>query len=337
MSDKYPKIVILYETFSSNSGGGITLSNLFRNWPLENISNIIDAAMISQISNKELCENFYCLGEKEKTTFKIFKLFTTKFRSGKLYIEPDSKSNSSFRNIKTKKTVKNIISNWFWNFNKFTGLYYFSNKYVVSDELLNWLNEFKPDIIYSQLSNCEIVCFTNQIKEKIDAKLAVHIMDDWFTTFKNNGLLKKYWRKKLNIELYKAINNASINLSISQGMSEEYLKRFNKIFIPFHNPIDTSMWLPFRKTDLNVNLQKTEILYAGRIGKGTSESVIEIAEAIDIMNQNCFNIRFNIQTTSIEPLIKNKLEEKKCVFFNPQVPYNQLPKIFSRLIYWLCQ
>lgn len=328
MSEQYPKIVILYETFNSNSGGGITLTNLFNGWDPDKIANVVDYPIISQITNFSNCSNYYTLGYKEKITFPLLSVFTTKFPSGKYFVNYRNNITNEISHF-PNRSIKNKISTLLWNFLKFIGLYHYVTKYIISDELKLWLTEFKPDIIYSQLSNFEIIDFTIMLKKETGAKLAVHIMDDWFSSFKSIGFCKKYWNKILNQKLKEIFDLADIHLSISEGMTNEYKIRFDKDFSPFHNPIDTSIWLPYSKKDVSIQNKKIEVLYAGRIGKGTSVSVIEIAKAVEALSNEGINICFKIQTTIIDEHTKKALSEIKSVIFNPIVDLSRLPAIFS--------
>ena len=86
-------------------------------------------------------------------------------------------------------------------------------------------------------------------------------------------------------------------LSISDAMSDEYKKRYNKKFIPFHNPIEVELWAPFTKKDFKIDKKYVNILYSGRIGdNGIAESVVEVASAIDSMKDGEANIKLHIQT-----------------------------------------
>jgi hypothetical protein len=51
-------------------------------------------------------------------------------------------------------------------------------------------------------------------------------------------------------------------------MSDEYHKRYNKNFIPFHNPIDAGVWQNHTKKNYKLSAQNSKILYSGRIGPG---------------------------------------------------------------------
>jgi glycosyltransferase involved in cell wall biosynthesis len=112
-------------------------------------------------------------------------------------------------------------------------------------------------------------------------------------------------------------------------MSEEYLKRYYKDFIPFHNPIETGSWLPYRKKDYGFSGDKVTILYSGRIGMGITDSIYETAEVVDILNKDGVKINLHIQTPTKDEKILNRLKSYKSVIINPFAELKDLPEIFS--------
>lgn len=323
---KIPKILIVGETFRSDSGGGITLSNLFKGYPKECLANAIDSSEIMKIASDEICDKFYGLGEKEKKAIKPFSIIQKKYRSG-IYYPTDKKLKvQSYRN---KSIIRERITKLIFKILHFTGLFHVLYSYKVSDELKTWIDEFSPDIIYTQLSTRELILFIDKLVEYTGASLAIHIMDDWPTTISQKSILKKYWEKKIDSEFRNLLNKANIFLSISEGMSEEYFQRYNKKFIPFHNPIEIEKWLPFSKNDVQIKNKNVKILYAGRIGLGINKSLLDLANAINELRNEGLNVEFRIQTTTINAAIKKKLNKFRCVKFNSKVDYLELPKIFS--------
>jgi glycosyltransferase involved in cell wall biosynthesis len=191
------------------------------------------------------------------------------------------------------------------------------------------LSEYKPELLYLQVSSREEIEFAKVLINYLKIPSVIHMMDDWPTTISNKGIFKNFWQKKIDLEFKQLLNQVDLHLSISDAMSEEYLRRYNKIFTAFHNPIDTDIWLPFCKSDFVLDNDHIKILYSGRIGMGITESLYEVASAIDLMNNKESKIKFHIQTPSKSPEILNRLRSYKCVVINPFADYDELPKIFS--------
>jgi glycosyltransferase involved in cell wall biosynthesis len=110
-------------------------------------------------------------------------------------------------------------------------------------------------------------------------------------------------------------------------MSEEYKIRFNKEFIPFHNPIEIGNWLPYSKTDWNVK-DKFTILYAGRIGRGIKKSLIDLAIVVNDFSKTNDKIVFEILTNNFSE-IKKLVKLNNHVKWLKPIEYSELPRKFS--------
>jgi glycosyltransferase involved in cell wall biosynthesis len=323
LQNKFPKILIIGQYFDKITGSGITMTNLFYGWDRKNI-----AVAAAEIKNPDytICENYYNIGNLEIIRDFPFNLnfFEKGSKSGVLLKKNAQKEASNLPKHKISK-LENIKN----KFLLITGQIHRRRRFIISNEFLNWINEFSPDIIYSQLSSYELICFINRIYKKIHKPIALHIMDDWPVTITSNqrGLFKFYWSKRINNEFHGLIEKAEILLSISEFMSDEYNIRYGKKFLPFHNPIDIKLWHSKPKHDYSVN-GNFKLLYAGRIGTGLQNSLLDIANAIKDLVDLGLKIEFQIQATNYSPILK-LLVKYEFVKLQDTVPYDQLPGVFS--------
>jgi glycosyltransferase involved in cell wall biosynthesis len=153
-------------------------------------------------------------------------------------------------------------------------------------------------------------------------------MDDWPTTLKEPGILYFYWKKVINKLFRKLIDKASVLMSICQVMSDEYRKRYGKNFMPFHNTVNVLTWDKRSKTDWDIR-GTFRILYAGRIGRGTSQSILTVAQAVEYIGNEGTDIIFELQTKFIPEGMKKKLENLKYTIQGSFLPYEKLPEKFA--------
>jgi glycosyltransferase involved in cell wall biosynthesis len=323
----YPKVLIIGQSFNKNSGGGITISNLFYGWPKDSLAVASNDNLRSDI-DISVCEQYYQLGYNEKLHPFPLNLFLPKIKCGvlinnkKSYIELKQEGNA----IKGKyERIYKLLSAAL----KFLGIYNVLYKLKITPEFKEWVTAFNPDIIYSQLSTLELIRFVSEIHKLFYKPVALHIMDDWPSVINTPGLLFPYWKKVIDREFRELLDKSSIFMSICESMSEEYKIRYNKEFIPFHNPIEIGNWLPYSKTDWSLK-DKFTILYAGRIGRGIKKSVFEIAKAVNSISKINNNVVFEIQTNNLFDL-------KKLIRFNDHIKwvkpieYTELTKRFSNV------
>ena len=321
---KYPRILIIGQSFNLQSGGGITLYNLFYGWEKRNIA-VASAYIVNP--NFDVCENYYQLGSLEYPVRFPFNLNPRPhhIRSG-IIIRKEA-SGSDDHTIEKRIPIIKIL---YENALSLTGLRHFKRKFKFSVKFRQWINDFSPDLIYTQLASLEEIRLVSYLQRELDLPLAVHIMDDWPSTISKGYFPSLIWGKVIDREFINLLSRSKFLFSISDAMSEEYLRRYGLRFVPFHNPIEIALWTPYIKNSFSVKREYVTILYSGRIGIGISESLLEVASAIDLRKSNEFIFKFHIQTPVKEHSVLDLLKKFKCVVINPVVNYSEIPEIYTK-------
>ena len=152
---KLPKVLIVNVAFNYNSGGGITLTNLFNGWDSDKIAVCCSSVRLAGELDTNICKNYYQLGSEEYRFIFPFSVLEKKKYSG--LVEFNKKNVSSIEPSKTQKTSirHKFIMNVLFPLLEYIGLIGKMTKFKLSRSFCNWLNEFKPDIIYAQANNVE--------------------------------------------------------------------------------------------------------------------------------------------------------------------------------------
>lgn len=317
-----PRVLIISQPFNNDTGGGITLSNLFAGWDRDKIAVVCSGYVLQNNIDTSICNTYYQIGEKEQKWIFPWNLIKRKYPSG--LIQFDEKRIQNLTIEKSKFRVK-LIMDFFMPVMHFTGLIHVSKKLVLSDELRRFMDDFKPDVLYIQAEDRERVAFCVDIYSHVKKPMIFHMMDDWPAVIADKGFLKNFWTKKIDAELRVLLNKSAEWMSICEEMSVEYKERYNLDFIPFHNPVNLDFWKPYQRKSYDLTDSPT-ILYAGRIGLGIDSSLELIAKAIDRVNEELsMSAIFMLQTES-KPQWATKY---KCVRHQTFVPYEDLPKVFS--------
>lgn len=322
---KYPKVLIIGQSFNKNSGGGITISNLFYNWPKERLAVASNVNLYSDLDNS-VCEQYYQLGYNGKLHPFPLNLFLPRIKCGSFIYRNnkniDSRQNESVVTGKYKKTYKLLSA-----ILRLLGIYNILYKLKITPDFRQWVTEYNPDIIYSQLSTLELIRFVSEVEELLNKPLVIHIMDDWPNAINEPELLFSYWKKVIDLEFRKLLDKSYVLMSICESMSEEYKLRYNKDFVPFHNPIDIGNWLTYSKTDWTIK-GKFTILYAGRIGRGIKKSIFDIGNAVKKFSLKNDNVVFEILTNNYSEIEKLVTLNDHVKYIKP-IEYSELPKKFS--------
>lgn len=317
-----PKVLILNQPFIYNTGGGITLSNLFSGWDKNKLAVACSGYILSSEVDTNLCDNYYQLGHKERKWIFPFNILGRKYYSGPIKFDGEPLKELVENKSKLRTT---IIMDYVYPALDYFGFSHFITKTDLSDQFCKWLDEFNPDIIYAQANTREHVNFCTKVYDYLKKPLVFHMMDDWPSTIGQNGLFKKYWQKKINREFKILFDKASLLMGISDYMGQEYKRRYGKDFLTFHNPINIDFWERYQRNNYEI-YNTPKILYAGRMGLGIDQSLELIARAIEKVNVDLnISAKFILQT----PEKPNWVNKYKDVEYRNFVPYEDLPKVFS--------
>lgn len=317
-----PRVLIIGQPFNNNFGGGITQANLFAGWDKDKIAVVCTDHMFNNL-NTEICDTYYLLGSEEYKWAFPFSFLQRKVLSGERKVKP---GNNAAGNSTDKAGLRTrVIDNYFYPFLEYIGLFHCMSGISMSDKLRKWLDDFKPDVIYAQAPTRETVIFCQIMQQYIKKPMIYHVMDDWPSTISQKGLFKMYWHKRIDRELRALLDHSTVLLAISNGMAEEYKKRYGKNFLTFHNPIEIDFWKSHQRTNYEL-APKPVILYAGRIGPGIQTTLESMAKAIDIVNSRSGTaVQFVLQTKDKPAWVENY----PCVQHKAQVAYSELPKNFA--------
>src|SRR5690554_1902637 len=277
---EYPKVLILNQPFNKNTGGGITLSNLFQGWEKSRLAVVCQGYLINSSTQTDICETYYQLGHKEHNRIFPFNLLKRKYYSG--LIDFETAEIEKIILVKSKLRVA-LLKGYITPFLRWIGITNFVSKIQLSEDLKKWMTAYQPDILYAQAQGREGILFCLEVQQFLNKPMVFHMMDDWPELEKERGLLGKYWGNRIDNEFQRLMSKSAFHLSISELMSMEYERRYGKEFIPFHNPIDLDFWRRFQRSNYNLSDTPT-ILYAGRVGLGIEDSLKVMVKAVGIIN-----------------------------------------------------
>ena len=121
-------------------------------------------------------------------------------------------------------------------------------------------------------------------------------------------------------------DSSVVSLSISKFMSEEYLRRYNKTFIPVRNPIDIDQWLPFIKNDWEIS-GTVRIIYTGRLAVPNINSLYVFCETVDSLNKSGSGIMLDIYSIDDNRRFRKRIRKFSGINLHKAVPYTAIPKL----------
>jgi len=325
--DSYPKVLILGETFRYNGGGGITLINLFKNWKPDHLAVVTER--INETSFDAGCKKFYRLGHLEVKMPFPFNLINKIQASGEVNILSQNPSSVQVQHKRTTlQTFKFSVEKTYYAVISLLGFIISNYKIRVSDQLLRWIDNYSPQIIYAQPFSYKDMIFACDLKKATGLPLALHIMDDSVSFLNKPNLLFFYWKRKVNTIFKQLIDKADIHLSISDAMSDEYFKRYKKQFLPFRNPIDIKTWLPVIKSDWKLAGQ-INVVYTGRLAVPNINALLTICNVVEKIN-SIVPIRIHIYSIDKNNRFYAKIRHLESVVIHNAVPFSKIPSLITQ-------
>ncbi|WP_439489759.1 hypothetical protein [Algoriphagus sp.] len=322
-----PKVLIFGQSFNSNTGGGVTLSNLFSKWDKKDLAVVCTSHANGNIT-KDCCDNYYFIGSDELKWKFPFRLFQRRTPSGKLPIIETSEQGT----FTIKPTIRNfLIFKVLAPFLHWSGLQHVISYTIISPKLLVWIRDFAPDVLYVQVTSREATLFATALTDLLKIPMVIHQMDDWLGPISSQGLAKNYWASVIDMEFKKLARKAALCMSIGDYMGEEYQKRYGVKFHTFHNPVELDKWM---RSPVEVHSVKIEysVLYAGRTGFGIDASLRSFANAVELFNQTS-DLKINFYVQTAEEL--QWTDAYSHTFHRKLIPYDELPELFQRMDFLL--
>lgn len=275
-----PKVLFLTPaSFNKITGGGITFSNLFLNWPIDHIATIHNDPVPS---TTDICNQYYVLTDSEISRWGILKHIPLGKASGSATGIGDSQ-NSAGLGLRVMRKLKQLIFG--------DGI---PEQARLTPELESWIECYRPAVLYTILGSNAMMELADQIRERFGIPIVIHIMDDWIRVIYRGGVLSFVQRRKKNRLINKLMDQAVLRLAISDAMAEAYQSRYKHPFYVFQNAIDVERWKRFEKDPCRLS-NPVRVGYIGSILPFAQlRSLLDCARAVQELNAEGFPITLEI-------------------------------------------
>ena len=167
---------------------------------------------------------------------------------------------------------------------------------ILSPELVRWIKEYNPEVIYTILGTKGYIELVDQVQTAFTIPLVIHLMDDGVTDPQKKGFFGGYLQKTYAASMKRLMQKTSLRIAICEMMAEEYRVRYGMDFVHFQNTIDVSRWEAYAKKDFQI-LKAVRIAYIGSIlPQAQMQSLIDICRVVKRLNDQGSTILFDIHT-----------------------------------------
>lgn len=303
-------LVISNNTFSKIFNNGKTLESFFNGWEKQEIAQLFFST--NEFPDFDFCDNYFKMTEID--ILKSLLSFNIK-RPGHVVIpqtiEPLSfikKECKLLRWIKKNAKTFAIFREFLWSFKTW------KNK-----KIIQWLNDFNPDLIFFVGGNVSFLHdMTQWIHNYLKIPYAVYFTDDYVINQTNENLLQLIYQKRLHKKYLYTIKNSSKCYVVSDLMAKDYSLKYKKKFSVLVNSIDFNNFIIPQKK-INEKNKNLIFSYIGGLHLNRWKSLIELGKLLrEINSELSLECVINIFTvTDIDKKTLEKLNNFPLQFKGP--------------------
>ncbi len=308
----YPRILFVHMTkVRSEDQLNLLIRSLFGDWPKENIGQIYTGCYPGK---GEFCGHYFEIGPGDRRfgrVFGLFKMAGLATKSGRTVTAPGMRSRTPFVKVLSKRIVSTVIGSGIWE--------------VVfrirrSKRLVNFVHEFKPDIIFTQGYNLGLTGLALELAEQFSLPIFYFPVDDWHSCLYHKSPIHREVDYLANI----IAKRAALRFALGPKMSETLTERYQVGFECVYNADDLTRFNAVgpRKSD-----HKAIVFgFTGSLNLGRVICLVDLLSACESLN-----IRFVIKVYCLSVLLETpeRLLNSKHVEFLTLPSHADLPQALS--------
>lgn len=197
-----------------------------------------------------------------------------------------------------------------------------------SKELIKFVDEFEPDIIFGTLGYVPLINnLMIFLKRHLNVPLVTYPWDDYYS-LKRLSFSPMFWIRNLSERrlIKKCAQESTYLYTITEQMQKEYTKYFKKECRLLYKGYDFS-----KSPNIKENCDNPiQMVYMGNIGSGRWKVLRKIAETIKKINEGRIKIQLRIYTLSpIDKTIEDALNISESSKLMEPVPNEDVLKVMS--------
>ena len=285
--EKYPRVLVIsHNPFSDTQNNGKTLSAFFSGWPKDKIAQLY---LTPDKPDFTICEKFYRI-----TDLDVLKKFVKKGSCGSAIKKENIVNNEKEMLHKNKLYI--FVRNLFLK--RLPMMYCIRNivwqkvKPWNDKKLEDWINEFKPEVVFFQSSNVySVFDMVNHICNKFKTTLFMETTDDYVTKHFSIDPFYLIDINKMRERYQLLVNKSKYIFAISDFMAREYKEKFGGNYKVAMNSIDISNEvIPYK----NVNNETIRLLYTGNLGLNRWKVLEKIGKVLKRLNEKGIKAKLDI-------------------------------------------
>lgn len=329
MHNNYPRVLVVAIgkiNFSDDYNNGLLLRNLFgKDWPKENVAQIYSSGDNGDCG---YFGRYYRIMSGDRRFGGVFYRFKSNIESNqKQFVSVVNSSNSLLKVLKSwiKSKILSLLVD--------SGLYEVIFRPRLSNNLMDFVSEFRPDIIFAQGYNLTFSSLPLLLKNKIGVKLAILTTDDW-PKYLYAGMQGETTALRWLIQPVVArvalefFSNADIPFAFGEPMAVEYSKRYGKKFVNLYHSDDPERFRSSLPRILCEGKTKTFIAI-GNFNKYRFPLLLDANRACEQISSEAAGVRILVLSSSFSLDDLRKLDNASFIDVLPDPGNDDLPSFLK--------
>lgn len=306
-------LIVSNNCLARNNSNGRILGCLFKNFDKNDISQLY---IVPGTNDFDLCANFFLISDRM-----MISSFLKGRTVGKIVSSNDVKTKepelSDYRTKFGRSSLTMLCRELLWQ----SDLWW--NK-----RLKDWLKNTGANVLVFQCGDSPFMYrLVKRIKKYLNIPVVLfnteyyYFLKESWLPVKDNKLFFCIFSSILNREIKKSIESADLSIYNSDWLKEHYDVKFKGVSKVLYQSSDYSnIPIPHESETPNIS-------YVGNLGFGRWEPLIEIANALKIINKKW---KIDVYGVVQSEEVRKMFNETECLDFHGSVPYSEAQHVLSR-------
>lgn len=318
INDQYPRVLIVLMTkVKADDPGNLLIRAQFGNWPKDRLAQI--HASGSPAGHGDFCGRYYRLQACDRALGGLFQRLR-----GQVFdmvamdaIEEQAKARPAGLRGHRANVIKKRLGDWLIG----SGLWEVIFHVRLSQPMAEFIEDFKPDLIYCQGYSLGFATLPLLIARRFNLPICFQTTDDWpsytYRGFPMGWLLRRRARQ--------LVDGATLRLAFGQKMQRKYESRYGVRFEATYH-LDDPRRFPVHP---GIGTESCRIVYTGSIGLRRYEPIQDLIDAVRTLPDGGRHIQIVLYCSGLPKDIPRKLLDSPEVEVQPLPTHEELPHVLA--------
>ena len=317
--DQYPRVLIVLMTkVKADAPCNLEIRTQFGDWPQEGLAQIHGSAETQ--GHGEFCGHYYRLQACDRFLGGLFR----HLRGGVMEMVAMDEVNADAESRRTgplwrwARVLKKRLGDWLIG----SGLWELIFRVRLSEPMLQFVEAFKPDLIYCQGYSLGFVTLPLLIARRFSIPICFQTTDDWpsytYRGFPMGWILRRHARQ--------LVAEAKVRMALGEKMRQSYEKRYQRPFLVTYH---ADRFERFAAKLPEGGSPARSITYTGHLALRRYEAVNDLLQAVRSLDSSGPPLEIRVYCSGIPKELPEVLRNADEVKFLPLPSHDALPAVLA--------